>query len=242
MLAENGIHDVSCGTVHAFQGDEKDIILFSLALTNQTSEKTYEWLKNNRELINVATSRAREQLVIVSDRKNLDRLHCGEEKDDVYELVEYVKTRGNCKVTPDEVHSRALGVKPYSTETEKAFLTSLNHALENILGDNRKCSVKKEVAISQVFEENTTGDGLFYNGRFDFVLYEKDFGDREIPVLAIELDGKEHLADESVKKRDKRKEAICRQHGFELIRVENSYARRYYYIKHVLEEYFKHLR
>ncbi len=242
MLAEHGLHDVSCGTVHAFQGDEKDIILFSLAITDQTTEKTYEWLKNNRELINVATSRAREQLVIVSDRKNLDRLHREEEKDDVYELVEYVKTKGSCKVTPDEVHSRALGVKPYSTETERAFLTSLNHALENILGDNRKCSVKKEVSISQVFEENTTGDGLFYNGRFDFVLYEKEFGDREIPVLAIELDGKEHLEDESVKRRDKRKEAICRDHGFELIRVENSYARRYYYIKHVLEEYFKHLR
>ena len=49
---------VVCGTVHAFQGDEKDIILFSTAITDQTQKTTYEWLKNNKELINVATSRA----------------------------------------------------------------------------------------------------------------------------------------------------------------------------------------
>lgn len=51
-------------TVHAFQGDEKDVVLFSLALTEQTGQGTYDWLKNNKELINVATSRAKEQLVI----------------------------------------------------------------------------------------------------------------------------------------------------------------------------------
>lgn len=64
MLQENGTKDVPCGTVHAFQGDEKDVVLFSLALTEQTGQGTYDWLKNNKELINVATSRAKEQLVI----------------------------------------------------------------------------------------------------------------------------------------------------------------------------------
>ena len=64
MLQENGMKDVPCGTVHAFQGAEKDVVLFSLALTEQTGQATYDWLKNNKELINVATSRAKEQLVI----------------------------------------------------------------------------------------------------------------------------------------------------------------------------------
>lgn len=64
MLQENGMKDVPCGTVHAFQGDEKDVVLFSLALTEQTGQGTYDWLKNNKELINVATPRAKEQLVI----------------------------------------------------------------------------------------------------------------------------------------------------------------------------------
>lgn len=241
-LKENGMEHVTCGTVHAFQGDEKDIILFSLALTDQTSDKTYGWLKNNQELINVATSRAREQLVVIGSNRNLERLHREHERDDVYELVEYVRSNGTCEVTPQTVASRALGIKPYSTKTEASFLLTLNHALENVLNNNRKCSVKKEVAISQVFQENTSGIRLFYSGRFDFVIYEKAYGGREMPILAIELDGKEHMTDEAVKRRDREKQEICREHGFELIRVENSYARRYYYMKQILETYFKNVR
>ena len=48
--------------MHAFQGDEKDVVIFSLAVTDRTRPETYKWLKDNKELINVATSRAREQL------------------------------------------------------------------------------------------------------------------------------------------------------------------------------------
>lgn len=242
MLKDNKIDDVPCGTVHAFQGDEKDIILFSTALTDQTSEKTYHWLCNNRELFNVATSRAREKLVLFSSTKNLQRLHDDSQRDDMFELARYVSSNGQCRVTPDEVHSRALGIKPYSTQTEEDFLVSLNHALGNILNNNRKCAVRREVAISQVFQDNITGEGLFYNGRFDFVIYEREYGGREMPILAIELDGKEHQEEELVRQRDRQKNHICRQHGFELIRVENSYARRYYFIKEILEEYFRKLR
>ncbi len=238
LLSENHLERATCGTVHAFQGDEKDVILFSLALTDQTTERTYGWLKNNQELINVATSRAREQLVILGSGKNLERLHREDERDDVYELVNYVKTNGKCKVTPEASASRALGIKPYSTETEIQFLTSLNFALDNVLNNNRRCSVKKEVAISQVFQENITADGLFYNGRFDFVIYEHQYGGRQLPILAVELDGKEHMTKEAVRRRDEQKQRICRAHGFELIRVENSYARRYHYIKQILESYF----
>lgn len=38
--------------------------------------------------------------------------------------------------------------------------------------------------------------------------------------------------------RDRKKEEICRAHDMELIRVENSYARRYQHIKRILETYF----
>ena len=35
----------------------------------------YNWLKNNKELINVATSRARDKLIVLADTHNLKRLH-----------------------------------------------------------------------------------------------------------------------------------------------------------------------
>lgn len=238
LLKQKGLSHVTCGTVHAFQGDEKDVILFSLAITEQTGQKTYDWLKCNKELINVATSRARDQLIILSSNKELSRLHQKDGDDDLYELVEYVKTNGVSTVTGKKASSRALGVKPYSTETEEAFLQSLNFALDNVLYNNRKCTVHKEVSIAHVFQNTAVHNDLFYSGRFDFVVYEKSFGKQEIPILAIELDGKEHIENEAVRERDRKKAEICKQHGFELIRIENSYARRYNYIKEILMDFF----
>lgn len=237
-LEEEHLTNVTCGTVHSFQGDEKDVVLFSTAIGASTQAGTYEWLKSNRELINVATSRAKDKLIVLADSNNVERLHsASSEGDDLYELLQYVKGEGQTVVTPKESNSRALGVKPFSTETETAFLSNLTHALENIWLTQSKYSIYKEVAISQVFQENVGCEGLFYTGRFDFVVYEKN-KDKEIPVLAIELDGKEHLEDEAVKNRDKQKNQICREHNLQLIRVENTYARRYNHIKAILMAYF----
>lgn len=236
-LKRAGVMGVTCGTVHAFQGDEKDVVLFSTAITDQTQAGTYEWLKNNKELINVATSRAKEQLILLSSARNLERLHTSEGDDDLYELAAYVRSNGRTTVTPKQANSRALGVKPYSSATEEAFLKNLTHALENIWMTQSRYAVHKEVPISHVFTENETGSDLFYNGRFDFVVYEKQ-GRQELPILAIELDGKEHFEDEVVKKRDKKKNEICRAHDLQIIRVENSYARRYNHMKEILLNYF----
>ncbi|MCM1217286.1 MAG: AAA domain-containing protein [Lachnospiraceae bacterium] len=236
-VQRENLQNVACGTVHAFQGDEKDVVLFSTAITDQTRAGTYEWLKNNKELINVATSRAREKLIVLSDMENLRRLHQKGDEDDLFELVEYVKRNGESQVTQKRTNSRALGVKPFSTATEEAFMANLNHALENIWLSQNRFDIKKEVAISQVFESNINYSDLFYSGRFDFVVYERQ-GQADIPVLAIELDGREHFEDEVVKNRDRKKNEICQAHNMQIIRVENSYARRYNHIKEILIDYF----
>lgn len=236
-ILKNKISNVTCGTVHAFQGDEKDVILFSTVLTNQTQVGTYNWLKNNKELINVATSRAKDKLVVMVDINNLKRLYQNEAEDDLYELVCYVYKNGESHVTQKKANSRALGVKPFSTATEEAFLENLSHALGNIWLSQNKYFVQKEVAIAQVFQDNINYSDLFYSGRFDFVVYEK-IGKQQFPVLAIELDGKEHYTDEVVKNRDRKKNEICKAHNLQIIRVENSYARRYNHIKEILVNYF----
>ena len=87
--------------------------------------------------------------------------------------MQYVKHNGETKVTPKTNASRALGIKPYSTETEQAFLENLNHALDNVLNTNQKCIVQKEVSLAHVFQDNSSYNDLFYTGRFDFVVYER---------------------------------------------------------------------
>ena len=99
--------------------------------------------------------------------------------------------------------------------------------------------MQKEVGIAHVFQDNCNYNDLFYTGRFDFVVYERQPQTKiEIPVLAIELDGNEHQDNRVVMERDRKKNQICREHGFELIRIENTYARRYQFMKEVLMRYF----
>lgn len=240
-LNQNGITNVDCGTVHAFQGDEKQEIIFSLALTDKTHEKTYSWLKNNKELINVATSRAKEKLVIAGDKDQLNRLHHPGDDDDLFELCNYVRLNGKTTVTERVPESRALGIKPYSTETETAFLDTLNHAINAMMITKSKYVVKKEVPISQVFNSSNQVNDLFYTGRFDYIVYERE-GKELLPIFAIELDGNEHTNDTKVIERDKKKQQICDEHNFQLIRVPNNYARRYNYAKEILSSFFENSR
>ncbi len=240
-LNQNGITNVECGTVHAFQGDEKQEIIFSLALSSKTGEKTYNWLKNNKELINVATSRAQEKLVITGDKNQLNRLHKPGEDDDLFELCNYVRSNGRTTVTQREPESRALGIKPYSTETETVFLETLNHAINATMITRSRYVVKKEVPIAQVFSSTDEVNDLFYTGRFDYIVYERE-GNALLPVFAIELDGNEHTNDGKVIERDKKKQEICDKHNFQLIRVPNNYARRYNYVKDILSTFFENAR
>lgn len=240
-LGRKGLENVACGTVHAFQGDEKDVVLFSTAITDSTHPGTYEWLKNNKELINVATSRAREQLIVLGSSKNFERLHGKDGDDDLYDLVRYVRSNGTSQVSQKSADSRALGIMPFSEDIEETFLRTLNHALENIWMSQNRFLVKQKVEVAGVLGEESESD-LFYSGKFDIVVYEQSGPrgmEKSSPVLAVELDGKEHFEDKVVMERDERKKKICQAHQIELIRVENCYARRYQYIKGVLEAYFK---
>lgn len=237
MLTAQEHTNASCGTVHAFQGDEKDVVIFSLALTEQTQPATYDWLKNNKELINVATSRAKQQLIVLSNWRQLERLHAGSDDDDIYELVQYVRSNGTSQVSEKPAASRALGIQPYNTATETAFLENLNHALDNVFLSGSRCIVRHRVNIQDLFGETQLDADLFGSRRFDFVVYKRD-GRRSVPILAIELDGHERHTDSAGQQRENEKLRLCQEHGFELIRVAPTYIRRYHYIKQILIRYF----
>jgi len=74
LLLENNLDTIQCGTIHSLQGAEKDTIIFSMAVSTQTSKRTFNWLKNNAELINVAVTRAKSKLIIAADTESIDVL------------------------------------------------------------------------------------------------------------------------------------------------------------------------
>jgi hypothetical protein len=53
------------GTAHTFQGNERDIIIFSSVLAPGLSEGSLNWLDRTDNLLNVAITRARSQLIVL---------------------------------------------------------------------------------------------------------------------------------------------------------------------------------
>ncbi len=61
--------DITVGTAHRFQGDEKDIIIFSPVVARGIETRTLNWIHTTIQLLNVAITRARSALIIVGDKK-----------------------------------------------------------------------------------------------------------------------------------------------------------------------------
>ena len=61
--------DFLADTVHRFQGDERDLMIFSPVVSTGTPDGALIFLRNNPNLFNVAITRARSALVVVGDRQ-----------------------------------------------------------------------------------------------------------------------------------------------------------------------------
>ena len=78
---------VTVGTAHTYQGDERDIMIFSPVVARGIGDGAARWVENPKNLINVAVTRARLALFVVCDY-DLCRAQSGILGD----LVKYVET------------------------------------------------------------------------------------------------------------------------------------------------------
>lgn len=227
-LDMHGFYDVKVGTIHTFQGDERDKIIVSSAITDETSQGAFDWVKNNHELINVMTTRPRDQLILISDTQRVSQLTRGEMNDYV-ELLTYMQYLGESEVTynANEIFdSRTQGFRYYNSEAEQEFLQTISH----LKSTNQQFTVATKVKITDILKLDMTDAKLFRYGNsshFDFVLFDY----QKKPLLAIEVMGPEHYNDEKVLARDKMKKEICARHHLKLFEVKNDYVRRYNDIK-----------
>lgn len=236
-LEEEGLNNVVVGTVHVLQGDEKDVIYLSTSITPHTLDKTFDWVKNNQELLNVATTRAKKKLVLVADVNEIEKR--SKIKNDLYELTDYIQKNGKDVVlTESETTSFINGsnFRNYNTNKEEEFIDTINH----ILTMGNKFYLKQKVRVASILDGFSSNEKYDYGlkSEFDLVIF-KYRNNKQVPVLVVELDGNEHYNDPIVQKRDKLKEEICRDNHVKLIRIHNDYSRRYMYIKDILKEILK---
>lgn len=225
MLKENNISDISCGTIHQVQGAEKNTIIISTSISPKTSRKTFEWIKNNSEITNVAVTRAKKNLIVVSDVEALEKLSTNK-NDDLYNLVKYVACNGKTEVQPNESYSIQIG-NSNGSNNEDIFFQTLSH----FCSVNNTFQAKRNVKITSLF----SNDNILSKSKleFDVVLYE--FNDtRIVPKIAIELQGGEHFGNIEREKCDTRKSQICKEKGIILLEIPNSFAKSYETIKELI--------
>ena len=79
--------NVLVGTAHQFQGDERDIMVFSPVVARGIPESSAKWVESPPNLINVAVTRAREALFVVADLE-----YCSRQGGILKHLARYCRT------------------------------------------------------------------------------------------------------------------------------------------------------
>ena len=161
-------------TVHLFQGDERDIMLFSTVVTKSVNPSVMNFFKPN--LFNVAITRARAGLIIFGHQKDCLEFDHRELK----RLANYINDMGNKKILVEEVqlpefkdnkypHSyvKDIGVK-YSEWEVKFYEALYNKGIRTI----------PQHAVDQY--------------KLDLAFFDKENVDRK---LNIEIDGVEYHRD-----------------------------------------------
>ena len=136
---------MSCGTIHKVQGQENKAIIISTAISRQTSPRTYDWIKDNSELINVGVTRAKGKLIVFTNTHAVDIL--SRKEDDLYALINYVEKNGTTHIAQSMVKKFTIGFSNDS-KFEDEFYKTMNHYCTV-----RGSRFKRNVKIIDVFPE-----------------------------------------------------------------------------------------
>lgn len=221
-LYKNNIK-VKCGTIHTVQGAENKIIIFSPSIGLKSSKKTYEWLANNKELINVAVTRAKDKFVFVADDEALE-LHANKNADDdIISLSNYVKCNGNVTVSKSIVNKIEIGISNGSICENELFET-----MTQFCSVYKNFSVKRNQSVRKVLTDEKNVSSYFNKAEFDLVLYAKSLFGRMMPKVVIELNGGEHYISKSKSIcNDKKKIELCKKHDIKYLAIPSSYSKSY---------------
>jgi superfamily I DNA and/or RNA helicase len=213
---------IDCGTIHKVQGRENNTIIISTSISRSTTAKTYDWVKNNSELINVGVTRAREKLIVVADKRAIDIL--SRKNDDLYALIEYVEQNGISKVAESTASKFTIGFSNNSM-FEDEFYKTMSHY----------CSVQgtrfeRNVKVKDLFP-GELGNPLVNAKEFDGVMYiGKD------PKVIFEIDGAEHFRNKKTIKSDQLKQDLAKRRNLQMIRVPNQYVKHYEFISELINK------
>lgn len=211
---------VNCGTIHKIQGQENKTIIISPSISRKTSSRTYDWIKNNSELINVGVTRAQENIVVVADKRAIDIL--SRRDDDLYALIDYVQQNGTTAIAPSTINRLTIGFSNDS-RFEDEFYKTMSHycTLEG-------ARFERNVRVIDVFPEERNNPAV-NKKEFDGVIYLR----KDIQVI-FEINGTEHYKNKKRIASDKTKLSLVEAKGLKLLFIPNQYVKHYEFIRELM--------
>jgi hypothetical protein len=213
---------VSCGTIHKIQGQENKTIIISTSISRNTNSKTYDWIKNNSQLLNVGVTRAQENLVVVADKKAIDIL--SRKDDDLYALVDYVQKNGSTQIQQSIANKFTIGFSNDS-KFEDEFFKTMSHYC-TIEGTRFERNVK----VIEVFPEEINNPDLDKK-EFDGVIFQG-----RTPKVVFEINGTEHYKNKRRIASDKVKMQLLRSKNMDRILIPNQYVKHYEFIRELMNK------
>lgn len=214
---------VSCGTIHKVQGQENKTIMLSTAISRSTSSRTYDWIKNNSQLINVGVTRAKEKLIVVTDKKAIDIL--SKKDDDLYALIDYVQKNGTTEISQSVVNKFTIGFSNHS-RFEDEFYKTMSHYC-TIQGTRFERNVK----VIHVFPRERDNPAV-NKKEFDGVIYQGN-----VPKVVFEINGTEHYKNKRRIESDKVKVQLLKSKNIPSLAIPNQYVKHYEFIRELIKKF-----
>lgn len=192
ILKGEGIRSVEASTIHAMQGAEANIVIFSTAISSKTRERTYNWLKNNKEIINVGVSRAKKELYVFADPAQIERLSKAtkDEKqpyDALSALVKYAASQGDVHCLP-LTSGYASFEKSNLSKAEDDFYKTLSQ----VLTFDSKLALERNISVADTFPRDPEAK-IHFRRSYDSVLFSVSGNGGKTPLIAFEVAGGEHV-------------------------------------------------
>lgn len=238
-LMEDQISGFISKTVHKFQGRECDNLIIS-TVDNQITRFT-----DNPNLLNVAVSRAKERLILVTSgnqqKKNMN----------LTDLIDYISYQ-NCDVKDSTIRSVFDYLyKQYEERRKKYFKNKWRHSKydsENLMFElltsvlssfsnlefHTQYRLKHLIKDSSLMSENELKFANQGRTSLDFLIFNKI---TKVPVLAIEVDGYKFHNNSKQNRRDLLKNSILQKYQIPLLRLETNGSNEEKKIKEALSKY-----
>jgi len=222
-----GNKNIEVDTVHKFQGREKQVVILT-TVVNEINE-----FVDNRNLVNVAVSRAIDKLIIVvsDDEKN--------EHSNIGDLVRYIEYN-NFEIINSSIYSvfdllyhsyserllsvmaKKKNVSYYESENlmniviEKVLKEPEFQNLDFVLHQPLKMLIRNPDKLS----ESECQYAMNVLTHTDFVIFTKL---DKMPVLVVEVDGYSfHVNNPKQVERDRMKDAILEKYGIPILRIKTN--------------------